>query len=123
MANEQNLRPGEYKLSVEEAKKGGRASGEARRQKATMRKTLEMMLEEIGDKDTGLTYKQLATLGLIKGAVLGNNANYKTILETIGELDINPNETPAVSINIIDHSNLEKALEDEEVDNEAIQSK
>lgn len=33
MANEQNLRPSEYKLSREEAKKGGIKSGEARRKK------------------------------------------------------------------------------------------
>lgn len=32
MANEQNLRPGEYKLSLEEQKKGGIASGKARRE-------------------------------------------------------------------------------------------
>lgn len=33
MANEQNLRPSEYKLSQEEAKKGGIRSGEVRRAK------------------------------------------------------------------------------------------
>lgn len=33
MANEQNLRPSEYKLSQEEAKKGGIKSGEVRREK------------------------------------------------------------------------------------------
>ena len=110
MANEQNLRPSEYKLSQEEAKKGGINSGIARREKATMRKTLELMLEEIGDKDSGLTYKQLATLGLIKGAILGNSANYKTILETTGEITGETNETPSVQINIVDNNSLEKVL-------------
>ena len=117
MANEQNLIPMTERTEKEQraiATMGGKASGKARKEKATMRKTLEMMLEEIGDKDTGLTYKQLATLGLIKGAVLGNNANYKTILETIGEADFNANETPSVTVNIVDNSKLEKALEDEE---------
>ena len=46
MANEQNLRPSEYKLSQEEAKRGGIRSGEVRREKATMKKTLEMLLNE-----------------------------------------------------------------------------
>lgn len=41
MANEQNLRPGEYKLSVEEAKKGGRKSGETRRRKKTLKEIAE----------------------------------------------------------------------------------
>lgn len=33
MANEQNLRPAEYKLTLDEQKKGGIASGKARREK------------------------------------------------------------------------------------------
>ena len=47
MSNEQNLRPGEYKLSVEEAKKGGINSGIARRQK----KTLAQIGDMIGNLD------------------------------------------------------------------------
>lgn len=47
MANEQNLRPGEYKLSVEEAKKGGINSGKARRK----RKTLAQIGDMIGSLD------------------------------------------------------------------------
>lgn len=115
--NPQNLIPNSERTPEELreiARKGGIASGKARREKITMRKTLEMMLEEIGDKDNGLTYKQLATLGLIKGAVLGNNANYKTILETIGEIEANNNETPSVTVNIVDNSKLEKALNEED---------
>jgi len=85
LANEKNLQPSKYKLSQEEAKKGGIASGKARRKKATMKKTLERMLDETY-KNSGLTYREMATLGLIKGAVKGNAQNYKTILETMGEL-------------------------------------
>lgn len=102
----------QHQLTVEEARKGGIRSGEVRKEKATMKKTLELMLEEIGDKESGLTNKQLATLGLIKGAILGNSANYKTILETIGELQ-ESNETPSVQINIVDNSELEKVLYNE----------
>ena len=43
MANEQNLRPGEYKLSVEEAKKGGINSGKARRQSKTLAQIRDMI--------------------------------------------------------------------------------
>lgn len=45
MANEQNLRPGEYKLSKEEAKRGGRNSGKARREKKTIQKILSELLD------------------------------------------------------------------------------
>lgn len=41
MANEQNLRPGEYKLSQEEAKKGGINSGAARREKRDRHKRIQ----------------------------------------------------------------------------------
>ena len=50
MANEQNLRPSEYKLSQEEAKKGGINSGKARREKKTIQKILADLLDsEIKD--------------------------------------------------------------------------
>lgn len=87
MANEQNLRPSEYKLSQEEAKKGGIRSGEVRREKATMKKALEMLLDE-QNKKSGKTYRELATLGLIQGAIKGNALNYKTILEVMGETNL-----------------------------------
>ena len=97
---------------------GGIASGKARQEKATMRKTLEMMLDEVADiegNDNGLTYKQLATIGLLKGAIRGDNANYKTILETIGEMQ-ESNETPTVQINIVDNTSLEGAMYEQDND-------
>lgn len=41
MANEQNLRPSEYKLSQEEQKRGGIASGKARREKRDRHKRIQ----------------------------------------------------------------------------------
>ena len=109
VANEENLRPGEYKFTQEEHKKGGIASGKARREKATMRKTLEMLLEEKNTK--GVTYKELATLGLIKGAVKGNAMNYKTIVELLGELQVeNNNEPIIVRVDTTDKSELNDKL-------------
>ena len=64
--------------------KGGIRSGEVRREKATMKATLEKLLDEKNKK--GITYRDLATLGLIQGAIKGNANNYRTILETLGEL-------------------------------------
>lgn len=101
MANEQNLKPGEYKLTLEEQKKGGIASGKARKEKATMKKALEMLLDEKSNK--GLTYRELATLGLIKGAIKGNAQNYKAIVEMLGELLPTSNETPQLKIEIVDN--------------------
>ena len=85
--NEQNLIPMSER-SEEEVRqlgqKGGIRSGEVRREKATMKATLEMLLNTKNNK--GQTYQELATLGLIKGAINGNAQNYRTILETLGEL-------------------------------------
>ena len=78
MANEQNLT---HTLTVDEARKGGINSGEARRKKATMISVLEKMLDEVPIKDNegGLTNRELATLGLIKGARQGFSKNYEII--------------------------------------------
>ena len=43
MANEQNLKPGGYKLTLEEQKKGGIASGKARRKKKTLKQIGDMI--------------------------------------------------------------------------------
>ena len=78
MANEQNLT---HTLTVNEARKGGINSGKARRKKATMISVLEKMLDEVPIKDNegGLTNRELATLGLIKGARQGFSKNYEII--------------------------------------------
>ena len=59
------------------SKQGGIASGEARRKKATMLSVLEKTLDETNNK--GLTYRELVTLGLIKGAMNGSSKNYELI--------------------------------------------
>ena len=97
MANKlDNLIPFTSNQDREEAKKngkkGGIRSGEVRREKATMKATLEMLLNE-KYKD-GKTYRELATLGLINGAINGNAQNYKTILEVLGELQDEKERTP-----------------------------
>ena len=91
--NEQNLIPFNERTEEEQreiARQGGIRSGEVRREKATMKATLEMLLNTTNNK--GQTYRELATLGLLKGAIKGNAQNYKTILETLGEL-LQPTET------------------------------
>ena len=118
MANKNdNLIPQAHVLTVEEASKGGINSGIARREKATMKATLEMLLNETNKN--GKTYRELATLGLLKGAINGNPSNYRTILETLGELvEGNDTTTPTIKIEINDNSNLEKVLYEENRHNE-----
>lgn len=116
MANEKNLIPFTDRTESEKreiAIKGGKASGVARKEKATMKKVLLEMLDEIADKENNLTYRQMATLGLLKGAVQGNATNYKTILETTGEIEAT-SSTPEVVIKVVDNTELEKAMYEKE---------
>lgn len=112
MANkgQENLIPFTERTEEEQreiARQGGIRSGEVRREKATMKATLEMLLDE--KYKNGKTYRELATLGLLKGAINGNAQNYKAILETLGEL-LQPTET-ASRVTIV--NSLPKDDEDE----------
>lgn len=120
--NQENLIPMNERTKEEQKKiatMGGIASGKVRQEKATMRKTLEMLLDEKNSK--GKTYKELATLGLLKGAINGNASNYRTILETLGELteriELNKPRVEKVE-DIVDNSNLEGVLYEENRHNE-----
>lgn len=84
MANNQNLvslatRSEQERKEI--ARKGQIASTEAKKKKNTMISVLEKMLDEVPIKDNeeGLTNRELATLGLIKGANQGNPKNYEII--------------------------------------------
>lgn len=97
------------------ARQGGIASGKARRERATMKKVLEDMLKETNN--TGLTYQQLATLGLIKGATKGNAQNYKTIIEMLGEVpkeQFNETKEPILNINITNNEDVKEEFYKEE---------
>ena len=50
MAKEDNLKPGEYKLTLEEQKMGGIASGKVRKEKATFKKAIKWLLEDSDNK-------------------------------------------------------------------------
>ena len=89
--------------------KGGKASGEARREKATMKKMLETCLEMKNNK--GIQYKELVTLGLLKGAMNGNATNYRAIVEMLGELSSEGTATtPSLKIEVVDNGSLDKVL-------------
>lgn len=95
------------------AQMGAKASNESKRHRKLMRDILEDKLDLMDAE--GLTNQERVTLGLIKGAIDGRAENYKVILETLGELKQEQSKaTPDVQINIIDNSNLEKALYEEE---------
>jgi hypothetical protein len=107
---------------------GGIASGKTRQQKASFKQAIKWLMESdirITEGDIYDTYKkqgidisqftpaQLATIGLWAGATTGKAENYKVLMEA-NEEKVENTDTPEVNINIIDNSNLEKALYEEE---------
>ena len=87
MANEQNLKPGEYKLTVEEQKKGGLASAEARRKKRDLRLALEMLLEKDFTDKSGKTISgtEAVTAKLFEKAMKGDVRAFETLRDTVGQ--------------------------------------
>lgn len=95
MANEQNLRPSEYKLSQEEAKRGGINSGIARRNKKTMAQLAELMLNSQLDEqskkrvqkmcgdvmDEDATVASMIMAGQIQSAMKGNTKAFVALTE------------------------------------------
>ena len=99
------------------ARKGGINSGIARREKATLRKTLEQLLDTVPKSESnpeGKTFRELTTEGLMIGAINGKAENYKIMAQMLGELEEEQTtETPSVTITVVDNSNLEKAMYEE----------
>lgn len=99
MANEQNLIPQAHKLTVEEASKGGIASGEARRKKRTL---MELMnaYGESSDKLTGLTNDEamvVAQYALAKDPKAKGSTQAATFIrDTKGEKPHDVLETPDI---------------------------
>ena len=108
---QENLIPFNERTEEEQreiARQGGIASGKARQEKATFKKTLEMLLDEKNSK--GKTYRELITLGQIKSAIDGKAENFKAIVALMGEKEEKQQATPSININIVDNTELEKVL-------------
>ena len=90
MANEQNLKPFDQRTEKEQREirsKGGKASGEARRARKTLREELLALLSQnIKTEDGGSLNAQVAmSTSLIKEAIDGNTKAFELVRDTIGE--------------------------------------
>ena len=114
MANEQNLRPSEYKLTQEEQKKGGIASAEARRKKKDLRLALEMLLERDWKDKSGNTMSGTEAISakLFEQAMKGNIKAFETIRSTVGQDPVQKVMIAEVDQDVIDE--VERAVLDED---------
>ena len=104
MANEQNLQRLTTSKAREIGSKGGKRSGEVRREKKLLRELLEEAL--LKDIDGSNRYVNITT-ALIKEAEKGNVKAYETIRDTLGE---KPKENISVGVSYEDYI---KRVEDE----------
>ena len=82
MAGKENLRPVSSKDEARErGRKGGLASGEARRKRKTLKEELLLILSEAETQ-------QSVTLALIEKAMSGDTKAFEVIRDTIGEKPI-----------------------------------
>lgn len=89
MAGKNNLNPPirSSEEAREKGKKGGIASGEARRKKKTIRETLEMMLS--GKLPDGATRQDAIVVALMEKALSGDVRAFEAIRDSIGEKPVN----------------------------------
>ncbi len=118
MANEQNLRPGEYKLTVEEQKKGGIASGEARRRKRDIRLALEALLERDykGKDGTSISGAEAIALKQMERALKGDTRAFEVVRDTVGQKPIDKVESTQTVIDMSKFTTDEiKAMLDDDI--------
>lgn len=87
MANEQNLKPSEYQLTQEEAKKGGINSGKARRKKKLLRECLEILLEKeiTGKNGNAMTGAEAMAAKVFQQALKGDLKAFEIVRDTAGQ--------------------------------------
>lgn len=119
MPNKENLIPQAHVLTVEEASRGGKNSGEARRRKKTLRETAEIMLacELPPDvkrklKSNGLEaedYKDAVIAAAIQSIIRGNSNMFGQFVKLMGE----GSETINLEVNDDSTKNMDNWLNDE----------
>lgn len=107
MANEQNLKPGEYKLSQEEAKRGGIASGKARREKKLWK---DEIMKRLGENDWNEIIDNL------KDRAKKNSKDFEVLRDTMGQkptdnISLNETKLPIFNIQVTDNKELEKEFD------------
>ena len=88
MANEQNLIPQAHKLSVEEASKGGKKSGETRRRRKAFAEAFNTLLERNFTDQNGnqLQGVEAVAAKVFQQAMNGDLRAFAEIRDTVGEM-------------------------------------
>lgn len=125
MANIENLRVPTSEEARINGQKGGIASGEARRQKKSLREKAKLLMslsiqdqkellkaQELGlnEEDVDIEMMNLIhMLNIIKKENFNSVGAFNSIKELTDD-NVEKNETPHIEINIVDNSNLESVM-------------
>lgn len=101
MANKNNLKPGKYKLTQEEAKKGGKKSGQVRAErkkfnelfnnyldKKVSNEQIKQQMLQFGFTDKECTNKNAIVFAQYKEALKGSTQAFIAVRDTMGEKPI-----------------------------------
>ena len=109
---EDNLKPCEYKLSQEEAKRGGIASGEARRKKRDLKLAIQVLLEtDIKGKNGEIkSGAEAIAIAQFQKALKGDAKAFELIRDTSGQKPIEKVEQVNIDGEYLDKVNELKAF-------------
>lgn len=125
MANPSTLVPEAHKLTLEDQSKGGIASGEARRQKKSLREKAKLLMSlSIQDQNDLLKAQELGLnkedidiemMNLIHMLNIIKKENFNSVgafnsLKELTDEQVETTETPSIQINIVDNSELESTM-------------
>lgn len=90
MANEQNLIPGAHKLSVEEASRGGKKSGETRRRRKAFAEAFNVLLEREYTDHNGNNQQGVEVIAakVFRKALDGDLKAIQLLRDTVGEMPV-----------------------------------
>lgn len=97
-----NLRPGEYHLTQEEAKKGGINSGESRKQKKLIAEALKKALLGVNKKTGNQYVDDVVTAVTFNTAKKGTAKDLKAMADILGETTIKVETTELPPLNMED---------------------
>lgn len=113
---EDNLRPGEHKLTLEEQKMGGKASAEARRKKRDLRLAIQVLLEtDIKGKNGEIkSGAEAIAIAQFQKALKGDTRAFEVIRDTSGQKPVEKVEQVNIDGEYLDRVNELKAFFDGE---------
>ena len=99
MANEQNLKPQNKRTKSEQreiARKGGKASGQARRKRKEFKEALKLALTVVMDESDNKTVQDIGIEALMDRFMKGDPKVFELIRDTIGEKPTDKQEVKVV---------------------------